>query len=53
MEPDYYSIFPQQLVEIGTYMNGEPPGDQAEGEAGDLDPAQVDANPDRHGGTNG
>ncbi|EFX70042.1 hypothetical protein DAPPUDRAFT_257658 [Daphnia pulex] len=24
-------------------MNAEPPGDQAEGEAGDLDPAIIDA----------
>lgn len=44
VELDYYSIFPQQPVEIGTDMNAELPGDQAEGEAGDPDPVRINAN---------
>ena len=48
IELDYYSLFPQEPVEIATDMNAEPPSDQAGGEAVDLNPAQVDTNPDRH-----
>jgi hypothetical protein len=48
IELDYYSLFPQEPVEIASNMNAEPPSDQAGGEAVDLNPAQVDINPDRH-----